>query len=98
LSLIKGHTPIIYNLTFVTPINGDLEYEISCILDSKWDHHRKPPLLYYMQWTGYKGTDEEYSWISASKLSHARELVQDFHLHYPGKPGPHQPQQLAPPL
>ena len=65
-------------------VNGDLEYKISRILDSKWDRCRKPPLLYYIQWAGYEGTDEEFSWISASELPHTGELVQDFHLHHPG--------------
>ena len=33
---------------------------------------------------------DEFSWLEASKLNHASELVYDFHEQYPGKPGPHQ--------
>jgi len=69
-------------------VNGNLKYEISQILDSKWDHCRKLPLLYYVQLVGYKSTDKENSWISTSELVYACELVQDFHLQNPDKPRP----------
>jgi len=69
-------------------IKGELEYEISQILDSKLNHRRKPPLLYYVCWAGYEGTDEEFSWLSAPELDHANELVHDFHRKYPLKLGP----------
>ena len=69
-------------------IDGDLEYEISQVLDSKLDRRRKPALLYYVHWAGYEGTDKEFSWLSASDLNHASELVCDFHTKYPLKPGP----------
>src|SRR5882724_1472621 len=65
------------------------KFEISEILDSKIDNRRhacKP--LYLVHWTGYEGTDEETSWILASKLRHASELVADFHSAYPAKSGP----------
>jgi len=42
-------------------VDSNLEYEISRILDSRIDHWRKPPLLYYIQWAGYEGTNEENS-------------------------------------
>ena len=60
-------------------VNSNLEYKISYILDSRIDCQRKPLLLYYVQWVGYKGTDEENSWISATELYHAKKLVNDFH-------------------
>src|SRR6266481_6182608 len=70
-------------------VNDEPEFEISKILDSKIDnHHCACKLLYLIHWTGYKGTDEETSWILASKLGHASELVIDFHASYPAKPGP----------
>ena len=69
-------------------IDGKLEYEISSILDSKTDKQRKCKLQYLVQWTGYKGTDEETSWLPASELPHASELVSDFHQAYPDKPRP----------
>ena len=48
----------------------------------------KCKLLYLVKWAGYKGTDEETSWLPASKLAHASEVVSDFHQAYPSKPGP----------
>jgi len=69
-------------------VDGNLEYEISQILDLKWDHCRSSPFLYYVQWAGYEGTDKENSWISASELTHTSDLLQNFHLQNPGKPGP----------
>ena len=37
---------------------------------------------------GYEGTDEETSWLPASELGHASEVVLDFHQAYPEKPRP----------
>ena len=67
-------------------IDGDTEFEISEILDSKIDKRRKCKLQYLVKWAGYEGTDEETSWIPASELRHASEVVTDFHLAYPDKP------------
>ena len=69
-------------------VDKDLEYEISEILDSKIDKRRKCQLLYLVRWTRYEGTDQEMDWLLAVELTHARELVQDFHKSYPLKPGP----------
>ena len=70
-------------------VDGEPEYEISEILDSKIDRRRRScQLLYLVRWAGYEGTDEETSWILATELGHAQELVSDFHRTYPGKPGP----------
>ena len=70
-------------------VNNELEFEISEILDTKIDNHRHAcKLLYLVCWTGYEGTDEETSWILASELGHASELVTEFHAKYPAKPGP----------
>jgi hypothetical protein len=44
-------------------IQGELEYEIESILDSKIDKRCKCPLLYLVKWSGYEGTDEETSWL-----------------------------------
>src|SRR6266481_4839054 len=67
-------------------VKDEPEFEISKILDSKINnccHACK--LLYLVHWTGYKGTDEETSWILASELGHASELIMDFHASYPAK-------------
>ena len=70
-------------------IDGEPEYEISEILDSKLDNqHRICKLLYLVRWFGYEGTNEETSWLPANELAHASDIVSDFHSKYPSKPGP----------
>jgi len=70
-------------------VDDEPEFEIAEVLDSKVDNRRrKCKLLYLVRWTGYEGTDEETSWILATELGNAPELVSDFHLAYPAKPGP----------
>src|ERR1700731_2209576 len=69
-------------------INGDFKHKISKVLDSKIDKCRICKLLYLVQWTGYEGTDEETSWLLATELEHASDLVADFHSVYPNKPEP----------
>jgi len=72
-------------------VNGEPEYEISEILDSKLDRRRRQcQLLYLVQWSGYEGMDEEISWLLAMELRNASELVLDYHSAYPDKPGPIQ--------
>ena len=70
-------------------VDSEPEYEIAEVLDSKMDNRRsKCKLLYLVRWTGYAGTNEETSWILASELKNAPELVSDFHQSYLAKPGP----------
>jgi hypothetical protein len=69
-------------------IQGEVEYEISEILDTKLDRRRRCKLLYLVRWAGYENTDEETSWLTAAELAHAQDLVNDFHKSYPDKPGP----------
>ena len=69
-------------------LDGEPEYEILEILDSKIDKRRRCRLQYLVCWAGYEGTDEETSWLLASELGHASEVVLDFHQAYPEKPGP----------
>ena len=69
-------------------VDDDIEYEIAEILDSTLDQHQKCKLLYLVQWAGYEGTDQEIDWLVATKLTHAFELVADFHSANPSKPGP----------
>ena len=69
-------------------VEGDLEYEIAKILDSKLDQRRKCKLLYLVHWLGYEGTDDELSWIPANELDHAPDVISDFHSAYPDKPSP----------
>ena len=70
-------------------VDGEPEYEIEEILDSKinWRRHHCQ-LLYLVHWLGYQGTDDEASWLLAMELGNAKELVADFHCRYPNKPRP----------
>ena len=63
----------------------ELEYEIAEVLDSKLGRHTCK-LLYYVRWLGYEGTDKEYSWLPATELEHAKDLISDFHSAYLNKP------------
>ena len=64
-------------------IDGEPEYKISEILDSKTNQCRRPcNLLYLIWWSGYEGTDEETSWILVTKLGHTPEIVTEFHIAY----------------
>jgi hypothetical protein len=70
-------------------IDGEPEFEISEILNSKIDNrHCLCKLLYLVQWASYEETDKETSWILASELGHATEILDNFHSAYPVKPGP----------
>ena len=86
------HTSLIPNRISSPPppvqVEGDLEYEIERILDSKIDKRYRCRLLYYVKWLGYDGTDDEASWLPVTELEHAKDLLNDFHAAYPHKPGP----------
>jgi len=69
-------------------IDGNLEFEVAQILDLKFDHRRKEPLLYLVQWSGYEGTLDEYSWTPAADLENAANLVSDYHSLYLKRLGP----------
>src|SRR5260370_11814736 len=71
-------------------VNGEQEFEVSEILDSKINQRFKADneLCYFVKWTGYKGTDEETSWIPAQDLSHAPDLILSFHQQFPNRPKP----------
>src|SRR5260370_26751108 len=72
-------------------LDGETEYKVSKILDSKLDHHFKTgdTLCYLICWAGYEGTDKEMSWVAASNLANLPDLCTSFHQRYPQKPGPH---------
>ena len=71
-------------------IDGESEYEVSEILDSKTDWRFKADngLCYLVRWSGYEGTDEETSWISAQDLKHTPDLILSFHHQFPHRPKP----------
>jgi len=70
-------------------VDGEPEFEIAEILDSKVDCQCKScKLLYLVRWSGYEGTDEETSWLLATELGNAMELLENYHVQYLDKPGP----------
>jgi len=69
-------------------LDNNLEFEVAEVLDSKLNKRRSYPLLYYVQWSGYEGTTEEYSWLTTSDLTNAPELVADFHRCHLNRLGP----------
>jgi hypothetical protein len=62
-------------------IDGEVEYEVESILDSRL-HHRK--LQYLVHWKGYKTT--EATWEPAEFLENSPDAVETFHTRYPDKP------------
>ena len=64
-------------------LDGEDQWEIQEILDSKIYYDK---LQYYVTWLGYPSTDDQ--WLSEHELQNARELIEQFHQRYPGKPGP----------
>ena len=78
----------VQSLPPLVDIEGELEYEISEIIDSKIDKCRFCKLLYLVCWLGYENTNEELSWLPTMELKHADELVSDFHSTYLQKPSP----------
>jgi hypothetical protein len=65
-------------------IDGELEYEVKEILDSKIVRGK---LQYYIDWEGY--TPEERTWEPAESVEYAADVVVDFHRRYPNRPAPH---------
>ena len=61
VSMLEPSSPNKFlNLTETPPlpiiIDGEMEFEISEILDSKIDKHHKCKLQYLVKWSGYEGT------------------------------------------
>jgi len=69
-------------------IDRKSEYEISQIVDSKINCWWVYKLLYKVIWLGYEDTGDKSEWIPTSELTHAANLVSDFHIAYLTKPGP----------
>ncbi|SOV03534.1 uncharacterized protein UDID_19082 [Ustilago sp. UG-2017a] len=67
-------------------VESDMEYEVEQILDSKVDHRYRDPLFYLVRWVGY-GPDH-ISWEPASNLTHASDLIAEFHTANPTRPSP----------
>ena len=62
-------------------VDEEPEYKISDILDLKINQRRHNcKLLYLVCWSEYEKTNEETSWLLATKLDHASELITDFYV------------------
>jgi len=75
---ITGRTTEDHPLPIV--IDGEVEWEVEEILDSRW-HRRR--FQYLIKWKGYG--HEHNSWESTSEVS-APELTVEFHRKHPGAP------------
>lgn len=64
-------------------IGKELEYEVQEIVNSRTYRRR---FEYKVQWKGY-GVHEQ-TWEPVSNLTHAKEVIADFHKKYPNKPKP----------
>ena len=70
-------------------VDDDIHYEVKAIVDSKLDRRYRQPLRYYVEWLGYEGTSEQFSWVGVDDIGpSAPEIVAEFHRRYPSKPGP----------
>ena len=75
---IKGQAP-----TPAAPveIDGELEYDVEQILDSRLNRGK---LEYLVKWEGY--TEEHNSWQPVGNLEHAQEYITEFHRMHPAAP------------
>jgi hypothetical protein len=65
-------------------INGNLEFEVEKILDSKHDCRYSSGILYLVRWKGYgPGGD---TWEGIKNLKHAKKAIADFHKKHPEVP------------
>ena len=96
VSMLEPATPNTF-LQYSEPLSAPViikrepEYKISKIVDSKIDCWRACKLLYKVIWLEYEDTDNDFKWLPAIELEHAKELVNNFHLKYPSKLGPLRP-------
>ncbi|CAJ0956919.1 unnamed protein product [Ranitomeya imitator] len=83
-SLLRRYVvPVVPSVDPPAPVlvEGELEYEVEKILDSRFSRRR---LQYLVKWKGYG--QEDNSWVVASDV-HATDLVCAFHLARPDRPG-----------
>jgi len=91
-SLLKPASPNDIPLCTESPpplveYSDHIEFEVAAILDSRVDQWRKGSgILYLVQWAGFEGTAEEFSWEPLENVSNASTMVHEFHRLYPGKP------------
>ena len=61
---------------------------VTAVVVSTVSHDPSVSSCQYVLVSDCGGTDEETSWLIATELRHATELVTDYHKAYPNKPGP----------
>ena len=88
VSLLTMHRPnTIPDRDFPEPppaiVDGEEEYEIEEIIDSRWWHNH---LQYLVHYAGYSQAHDE--WLFAEDLDNARELIQEFHAKNPTADSP----------
>jgi hypothetical protein len=90
--LLEPHTPntILNHIQPPPPpveIEGQLEYKVEVILDSKLDRRYQNPLFYLVKWKGYAHDDNKaQTWQPAEKVEHAHDAIEEFHSKHPSKP------------
>jgi hypothetical protein len=62
-------------------INGEEEFEVSKIIDSRINRRR---LEYLVHWQGYEVS--ERTWEPTANLANAPKMIKKFHRQYPTKP------------
>jgi hypothetical protein len=65
-------------------VDGDLEWEVEEILDSRRRPKKGGKLQYYVKWYG----EYQPTWEPAANLQHSAKLIRKFHEQYPKKPRP----------
>jgi hypothetical protein len=66
---------------------GEEEYEVEEILDSKWKGRGKNKKIWYLiKWVGYDAGSN--SWEPVDNVGNAEEAIQDFHKKFPEAVGP----------
>jgi hypothetical protein len=75
------------------------EYEVEAITSSDWiptKRGRAPRLEYLVQWHGYKGREDEFTWEPKDAVTSAEELLEQYHRRQPSAPGgPEEPESLV---
>src|ERR1700743_1740362 len=65
-------------------VEGELEYEVDSILDSKIDRRVKGGIRYLVRWKGYGPGDD--TWEPMANLSNSQDAIVDFHRLHPEAP------------
>lgn len=69
-------------------IDGEETWDIVRIVDSKYNGTKRQ-LEYKVEWAGYEGTEQQYTWEPEDYCKDVPDDLEDFHTKYPHKPGPH---------